>query len=187
MSLYKKEIPTKENLDIEWGNRELPTLSDEELLSKNWERIDINKRSAIQRDKDGSFTKKMTKRNRLLAKQKHWLEANRKSVLKNAKNPDWLKAVQLAAKARSEKGKKLKAQGKLAEYNKLFGYIEKHSKKTLKKMSASATKRWKKEQKPLMAEGKKYKSIYDAGKTLSVHKDTISYRIKVGKKGYKWL
>ena len=184
MSLRKKLTP---NRDDEWGNIELPTLSDDELLSKNWERIDVNKKSAEYRDKDGSWTKLQKEKNQRLAKDPNWLKANRESVLRNAKDPKWLEASRRGAKARSEKGKKLKAQGRMEEHKKLFGTVEKHSKKTLIQMSASAKKRWASKMKPVMADGKKFKSTYEACKKLKVHNTTILYRLKVGKKGYKWL
>lgn len=59
-----------------------------------------------------------------------------------------------------------------------FGVIEKHTEETKKQMSKSASARWAKQMKRVMADGVEYASIYEASKALGVHKDTILYRIK---------
>jgi hypothetical protein len=99
----------------------------------------------------------------------------------------WNKGLEVGkdtwGKTRKEKAKEMSEEEKRA----YFGVKDQHSKKTKKKMSASATERWAKQMKPVMCEGKKYASIYAAGEALCIHKDTVSYRIKTRPKEYFYI
>lgn len=68
-----------------------------------------------------------------------------------------------------------------------FGTKDQHTTETKQQMSASASARWAKQMRAVMALGKKYASIYEAGEALGVHKDTISYRIKTKPKEYYYI
>jgi hypothetical protein len=65
-----------------------------------------------------------------------------------------------------------------------FGTVEQHTEETKEQMSASASARWAKTMKRVMAEGVEYENHYAAAEALGIHKDTIIYRIK--NKSAKW-
>jgi hypothetical protein len=71
-----------------------------------------------------------------------------------------------------------------AERRAYFGTVEQHTEKTKEQMSESASARWAKQMKRVMADGVEYANIYEASSALNVHKDTIVYRIKA--KGANW-
>lgn len=65
-----------------------------------------------------------------------------------------------------------------------FGVVEQHTEKTKEQMSESASARWAKQMKRVMADGIEYANIYEAAEALGIHKDTVVYRIKA--KGANW-
>jgi hypothetical protein len=65
-----------------------------------------------------------------------------------------------------------------------FGTVEQHTEKTKEQMSESASARWAKQMKRVMADGVEYANIYEASEALGIHKDTVVYRIKA--KGANW-
>ena len=65
-----------------------------------------------------------------------------------------------------------------------FGTVEQHTEKTKEQMSESASARWAKQMKRVMANDIEYANIYEASSALGVHKDTVVYRIK--NKGANW-
>lgn len=77
-------------------------------------------------------------------------------------------------KTRTERGK-LMTEEERKEY---FGIIEQHTEKTIKQMKSSATKRWARTMRPVMADGCKYENHYAAGEAMGIHKDTVIYRIR---------
>jgi len=99
----------------------------------------------------------------------------------------WNKGLEVGqdtwGKTRKEKAKEMTEEQR-REY---FGVKDQHSKKTKEQMSASASLRWAKQMKPVMALGIKYESIYAAGLALGIHKDTVSYRIRTKPKEYYYV
>jgi hypothetical protein len=83
-------------------------------------------------------------------------------------------------KTRKERAKEMSEEERRA----YFGIIEHHSEKTKEQMSESASARWAKKMKRVMADGIEYANIYEASSALGVHKDTIVYRIKA--RGANW-
>ena len=190
-----------------WGNQDIAGIPNEELFSEDWAKaFKKAERSAIQkayhsdpifrelwekrnREKVESTTwqKHVAASNRRLANDPVWLEKNKKKNQALAKTKEWLDASQEGSNSRKEKGKSLKEQGKEKEFRELFGVKDQHSKKTKEQMSASATARWAKQMKKVMALGKKYSSIYEASEALGIHKDTVSYRIKTKPAEYYYI
>lgn len=150
----------------EWGNIELPGLSDEELYSKNWNIIASNREKA---------------------KDPKWVNATTQASRKKAKDPKWLNATKKGTEKRKEKGQKLLEQNKITEFRQLFGIKDFHLETTKTKMSQSATERWTKSRSKVSALGVIYDSIYSAGLALGIHKDTVVYRIKTKPKEYFYI
>jgi len=83
-------------------------------------------------------------------------------------------------KTRKERAKEMSEEERRA----YFGTVDQHTEKTKEQMSKSASTRWAKQMKKVMADGVVYANIYEASSSLGVHKDTIVYRIKA--KGANW-
>lgn len=84
-------------------------------------------------------------------------------------------------KTRKERAKEMTEEERKA----YFGTIEQHTEKTKEQMSESASARWAKQMKRVMAEGVEYSNIYEASSMLGLHKDTIVYRIKSPNKNWE--
>jgi hypothetical protein len=132
----------------------------------------------LKKARSPEWLEKVSKKNKETAKNLDWLEKTTSRNKELAKDPKWLENNQKGIEKRKQKGQLLKQQGKLEEFNKLFGVKEQHSKKTKKQMSASASERWAKTMKKVSIQGTVYDSIYKAAEALGVHKDTVVYRIK---------
>jgi DNA-directed RNA polymerase len=83
-------------------------------------------------------------------------------------------------KTRKERAKEMSEEERRA----YFGTVEQHTEKTKEQMSESASARWAKQMRRVMADGIEYANIYEASSALGVHKDTIVYRINA--KGANW-
>lgn len=190
-----------------WGNQSLNGISNEELFSDDWAKaFKKAERSAIikayhsdpifrelweKRNKEKveseSWRKHVAESNQRLAKDPVWLAINKKKNQELAKTKEWLDSTQEGSNKRKTKGQELKSQGKEKEYRELFGVKDSHSKQTKKKMSSSASARWAKTMKKVMAAGKIYSNIYEAGEKLNIHKDTVMYRIKTKPAEYYFI
>lgn len=155
--------------DIQWGNIELPGVSDEELLNTTWSKSHKG---------DKLWIEKNSEKNKKLSKDSEWLKTTSEKNKKLSKDPKWVNANQEGVTKRKEKGQLLLEQGKINDYRKLFGVKDQHDKQTKEKMSKSACDRWAKTMKKVSALDKIYANIYEAAEALKVHKDTIVYRIK---------
>jgi hypothetical protein len=190
-----------------WGNQSIAGISNEELFSEDWakafkkaERAEIVKayhsdpifrelweKRNREKVESASWRKHVAESNQRLAKDPRWLEINKKKNQELAKDPKWREASLKGTESRKAKGKMLKEAGKEKEFRELFGVKDNHSKKTKKQMSASASARWAKSMKKVMAEGNVYSSIYEAGEKLGIHKDTVVYRIKTKPTDYYFI
>lgn len=122
---------TQEHDDEQWGNIELPGLSDEELFKKNWNLI-----SAIrERYKDDEYRKKHAESIRTVTSSKKWLEGQKERAKSNGEK--------IRGKPGPNKGVKwsdeIKEKQKIAALNK-----PKVSEETKKKMSDSRKHKGKK-------------------------------------------
>lgn len=167
---------TKDN--DEWGNIELPGLSDDELYAKNWSKSHRG---------DSKWSAANSQKNKDMAKDSAWANANAEKNKKLSQDPKWISANKEGKLKRKMLGQQLLANGNEIEFRRLFGIKDQHTESTKKQMSSSAKARWAKSQKPLIAEGVRYESIYTASDALGVHKDTISYRIKSRPNEYYYI
>jgi DNA repair ATPase RecN len=85
---------------IEWGNVELPGLTDEELYKKNWNLITANREVIKNRDKDGSWSRK----NAEAAKNRRpgWSNTISETSFKTKSNPEWKKTFKKTIEKRNQ-------------------------------------------------------------------------------------
>jgi hypothetical protein len=124
-----------------WGNQELPGISNEELFSEDWakefkkaERSEIIKayhRDPIFRElwekqnkekvESASWRKSVAEARRLLAEDPEWLEATTKRNQELAKDPQWLEATTKASRKKAKDPKWLEANQQGCESRKAKG------------------------------------------------------------------
>ena len=126
----------------EWGNIELPGLSDEELLGHRANVIINNRRRA--KGADPNWLAATVAKNKELAKDLEWLAKMDALNKERAADPEsfWNKQNRAGAQRRSEYGKWLK-ENDPEEYKRYFGTVDNHTEETIAQMKESATNRWK--------------------------------------------
>jgi len=70
----------------EWGNIELPGLTDEELFTKNWTKIAAER----AKSQDPEWQKKNKLSNQIKAQDPDWIDKNTRSNQIKGKDPVWL-------------------------------------------------------------------------------------------------
>ena len=83
----------------QWGNIELPGLSDEELLNKNWNVVAENK----ERLKDPEYKKRLSASMKKVKETEEYKKAFSKAMKKRTKSTDWREKTKAAAEKRSAK------------------------------------------------------------------------------------
>lgn len=169
----------------DWGNISLPHITDEQLHSPR-ANVRINNRRRAQ-GYDLHWSRNNSAKNRRMAQDPRWILSNAQKNCELAQDPKWLAATQKGTDARRARGAELKAAGKEEEFRALFGVKDRHSQKTKKKMSASASKRWARTQRPVSCEGRIYANKSVAAAALNCHPDTILYRIRTRPQQYHWV
>ena len=140
--------------DIEWGNKTLPGLSDEELMNTNWnivtaarersknpEWIAKNKALAIRKSKDPKWLAKIRKVNRKNAKKPERRKKMLKKLKERVKDPNYLMKQSKAQKKvwqNEEYRNKMLERYNTPEYKE---YIKKRNKKIAKRDHDKIVKR----------------------------------------------
>jgi hypothetical protein len=189
--MMKKKINSKDfwritdqHREEDWGNIQLPHITDEELHSTR-ANVRINNRRRAQ-DPQSRWSKNTRAKNRALAQNPRWILSNAQKNRRMAQDPLWNKKNRMGHIKRKQQGKKLLAEGKIAERRAYFGGVQQHTEKTLRQMSKSAQARWARTQRSVWCEGVQYANIYAAAETLQCHPTTILYRIRTRPQEYRW-
>ena len=86
--------------DTEWGNIELPGLSDEKLLATNWNRVSASRDAVIKRSQT-AWKPNIIKRNKKMAESEQWQQAHLAAAVKRkTENSDWRNNVISANQAK---------------------------------------------------------------------------------------
>lgn len=185
---------TKKIDNEEWGNIELPGLSDEKLYSTNWNHVAAGKERAANPNwqkknsakySDVNWITANANKNKQLAKDPKWLAKNSEKNKRITNTSKWIEANKQGQAKKKLKSEFLKATDPEA-YRKFCGVKDKHDSDTIEKMKAKAKARWANKKK-VSCQGVIYDSIYAAGEALGIHKDTVSYRIKHKPKEYFYI
>jgi hypothetical protein len=113
--MTKKLIPQTE----EWGNIELPGLSDEKLLNTNWNKVEGNKRRFSNSEERQKQSEKLKKKYQDDEYKKFWKEQNAKSMETrnrvDSSNKQWLQNVKDAVNESYKDPKRLEVLNKAFE------------------------------------------------------------------------
>jgi hypothetical protein len=169
--------------DVQWGNIELPGLSDQELLQKDWDNVDRNKKRVHSNFETLSKLKKHQSYRAKVGWNKLTQKQRKKRIIKTS-DALWKKGI--FKEIRKKQGQLISAGKKINHP----GKGKKIPKKTLKKMfnSLKGKKKFRYPTYILKGEEKTFKNCKEASQFYNVKPDTISKWInKTGMVKLSWI